>query len=214
MQPTQGQAKMRDRALWERIAAAEFLLATGPLAEAVRKGTSLNARRAEAAVVEYRRFLYLAATGSPAVPSPVVDAVWHLHLLDTRAYIEGFCLPFLGRVLHHVPGRPGQAADPGYSRTLARYRDEFGMAPPPRIWPSPALLGVQGWIGAPVVAGVGLVLLGAIAGWGARAILAGAALAAVPLAGWMALGPWPVRPGGGDGGSGGTSVDGDGCGGD
>lgn len=43
------------------------------------------------AILEYKKFMYLAATGEGMVsPSEVVDAVWHLHLIFTESY-EHFC---------------------------------------------------------------------------------------------------------------------------
>ena len=42
---------------------------------------------ARRAVDEYKKFIYLTATGAtPVTPSDVVDQVWHLHLTFTRSY--------------------------------------------------------------------------------------------------------------------------------
>ncbi|SPA34301.1 conserved hypothetical protein [Cupriavidus taiwanensis] len=52
----------------------------------------------------YRQFLKLAAKypETPAVPSELVDAFWHAHILDTRRYADD-CMRIFGRVLHHDP---------------------------------------------------------------------------------------------------------------
>lgn len=96
---------------------------------------------ARAAIDEYRKYLLLAATaGHPVSPSPVVDEVWHLHLLYTRHYWDVLCPDLLGFNLHHEPAT-GAAADrtkldDWYAQTLASYRTIFKTAPPPDLWPA------------------------------------------------------------------------------
>lgn len=95
---------------------------------------------AEAVMEEYRRFLYLAATGSAQVtPSDQVDQAWHLHLAYTRHYWEVLCAQIIGRPLHHGPtaggGAEGRKYRSLYADTLARYRETFGQEPPVDIWP-------------------------------------------------------------------------------
>lgn len=105
-----------------------------------------------AAIEEYRRFVFLACSGTPATPSRAVDAVWHAHLLYTRDYWLEFCPNVLGMPLHHEPGR-GREEDARYAaqyaRTLDAYERIFGP-PPPRWWPRRAPAG------APPVRGRGL----------------------------------------------------------
>lgn len=96
---------------------------------------------ARRAVVEYKRFVFLAATGSaPVCPSEAVDAVWHLHLTYTRSYWHRFCGEVLGKPLHHDPTKGGASEGEKhvamYEATLARYRDTFGEAPPTDVWPA------------------------------------------------------------------------------
>jgi hypothetical protein len=95
---------------------------------------------AEAVMEEYRRFLYLAATGTGEVtPSDQVDQAWHLHLAYTRHYWEELCARIIGRPLHHGPTAGGGAESRKYrslyADTLARYRATFGSEPPSSIWP-------------------------------------------------------------------------------
>lgn len=90
-------------------------------------------------MAEYRRFLVLTQLGGRKVcPSQAVDEVWHLHLTQTRAY-ERLCSTVFGRFLHHEPSRGGATEDARhrdmYTRTLERYREVFGAAPPSDIWP-------------------------------------------------------------------------------
>lgn len=95
---------------------------------------------AEAVMTEYRRFLYLAATGTTEVtPSDQVDQAWHLHLAYTRHYWEELCARIIGRPLHHGPTAGGASEGRKYralyAETLQRYRDTFGEEPPRDIWP-------------------------------------------------------------------------------
>ena len=54
---------------------------------------------------EYGRFLVLCLehqqdTNHLILPSELVDKFWHLHILDTRTYIED-CQHCFGSILHH-----------------------------------------------------------------------------------------------------------------
>lgn len=56
----------------------------------------------ESAIIEYKKFMYLAATSDLMVlPSEIVDIVWHQHLVFTQSYQE-FC-NILGKPIQHVP---------------------------------------------------------------------------------------------------------------
>jgi hypothetical protein len=95
---------------------------------------------AQGVASEYRRFLYLAATGdAPATPSEAVDRAWHLHLTYSRHYWDELCGRILGRPLHHDPSLGGAAEDQRhheqYAATLERYRATFGGELPADIWP-------------------------------------------------------------------------------
>ena len=88
------------------------------------------------AILEYKKFMYLAATSDLMVsPSVIVDDVWHLHLIFTLSYQE-FC-NILGKQIQHVPSTHNpeefkkfkQARD----RTKQLYKQEFGE-PPQTIW--------------------------------------------------------------------------------
>jgi uncharacterized protein (TIGR04222 family) len=90
-------------------------------------------------VVEYKRFLLLAATAEhPVTPSDAVDQAWHLHLLYSADY-RRFCRKILGRTLDHGPSRGGALQRAGfmqaYERTLLGYSASFDETPPKDIWP-------------------------------------------------------------------------------
>ncbi len=95
---------------------------------------------AERVLVEYRRFLFLAATsGYPVTPSDEVDQAWHLHLTYTRHYWEILCGQILGRPLHHGPTLGGTQENKRYhdqyERTVEAYTKAFGHTPPVDVWP-------------------------------------------------------------------------------
>ncbi|MBO2012701.1 TIGR04222 domain-containing membrane protein [Hymenobacter negativus] len=95
---------------------------------------------AQRVVLEYKRFVYLAATcGHPVTPSDEVDQAWHLHLVYTRSYWDELCGQVLGFPLHHGPTKGGAAEghkfQDWYARTLQSYTAAFGTLPPADIWP-------------------------------------------------------------------------------
>jgi len=87
---------------------------------------------ARLAVGEYMRFLFLfREVTHVVVPSPVIDAVWHLHLLYTEEY-WGLCRTLLKKDLHHQPASgPGDEARYAglFQATLYSYQSFFGNYP-------------------------------------------------------------------------------------
>ncbi|MBU3008595.1 glycine-rich domain-containing protein [Cobetia amphilecti] len=85
---------------------------------------------------EYRRFLSLKAfyPAVSLVPSKEVDALWHAHILDTRAYRED-CHQVFGRFIDHYPyfGIYGeddyQQLKDAFAQTVALYEKHFGAYP-------------------------------------------------------------------------------------
>jgi hypothetical protein len=131
-----------DSALWRRLESFRFDEAEAalPFAARLARDNYWPRSRADRAITEYRRFLYLACTGGHEVtPSPDVDTVWHLHLVYTRSYWDHLCGEVLQRPLHHGPTRGGGSEDQryrgNYQRTLASYRRAFGADAPSDIWP-------------------------------------------------------------------------------
>lgn len=96
-------------------------------------------------IKEYRKFMQLLAikgakgTKYPSislVPSPIVDEVWHCHILHTASYMA-FCSNVAGRYIHHVPSAPGttrRKEASGYNYTLHMYLEHFGK-PYRSVWP-------------------------------------------------------------------------------
>jgi hypothetical protein len=129
------------RDLWDRVSRHDFE-AAGPFDFTRRlardKGWTLSFSRS--AVTEYRRFCFIAVTGSsPATPSEEVDEVWHQHLTYSRDYWNILCKAVLCAPLHHDPTTGGSAEQDRfreqYASTLARYESFFG--PPPELyWPA------------------------------------------------------------------------------
>ncbi len=128
-------ARIRDYAFDEDRPERGFL-------DRLRELTRWRQETAEAALEEYRRFVYLAMVAPhPVTPPVAVDLVWHLHLTDTRDYWQRFCGVTLGRELHHTPSRGGERErarwKAQYADTLTTYARVFGEAPPAEFWPHP-----------------------------------------------------------------------------
>lgn len=75
----------------------------------------------------YRQFLALHKKHPAAmlVPTRLVDAVWHEHLLDTKKYIAD-CDTLFGSYLHHHPGKT-EDTSPRWQHTKKLYAAEFGI---------------------------------------------------------------------------------------
>ena len=87
----------------------------------LRKGWHLE--RVEAAIEAYRRFLLDCARQIDGNgPTPDVDEVWHLHILNTRQYAAD-CQAVFGHYLHHLPddadGAPVAARTAGCGSTCS-----------------------------------------------------------------------------------------------
>lgn len=80
---------------------------------------------------EYKRFLYLLAVDIDAVPTKDIDAMWHQHILDTRAYAAD-CQRVFGSFVHHFPylGMRGpedkKLLEEKFAATCAAYLIHFG----------------------------------------------------------------------------------------
>lgn len=90
----------------------------------------------DAAELEYRRFLTLKRfyPSVALVPSKQVDAIWHAHILDTRAYRED-CQQVFGRFIDHYPYFGIYGADDyqelknAFAQTVSLYEKHFGAYP-------------------------------------------------------------------------------------
>ena len=84
------------------------------------------------AIVEYKKFMFLAATSSSMVsPSEVVDIVWHQHLLFSQSY-DAFC-SLLGKRIEHIPSTHNSAEKVRFAKakehTKKVYEENFGKQP-------------------------------------------------------------------------------------
>ncbi|WP_166040030.1 hypothetical protein [Sphingosinicella sp. YJ22] len=139
-----GQTSYRDTPLWQALAAMRIERegAAATFARRLGRKQGWGKRHTYAVIEEYRRFLYLAATGDrPVTPSDDVDAAWHLHLTYTRHYWDELCGRILGRPLHHDPTEGGAAQQQHfieqYAATLDRYERVFGVPPRGDVWRPP-----------------------------------------------------------------------------
>ncbi|MFM9911894.1 MAG: hypothetical protein ACKVOW_21420 [Chitinophagaceae bacterium] len=91
---------------------------------------------AENAILEYKKFMYLAASSDFMVsPSEIVDSVWHQHLIFTQSY-QDFC-NLLGKQIQHIPSTHNKEEFSKFKqakeRTLKFYENNFGEQPK-SIW--------------------------------------------------------------------------------
>lgn len=99
---------------------------------------SIPSEQWDQAELEYRRFLQLKLLypGLSLVPSKQVDAIWHEHILDTRAYRED-CENVFGYFLDHYPYFGIYGKDDyrnltkAFEKTVAIYEKHFGTYPTP-----------------------------------------------------------------------------------
>lgn len=92
--------------LWLKISSfpLDDPAANFPFSRKLVKENNWDIAFTEGAIHAYKRFMYLCCVLSEgASPSPVIDQVWHLHLLYTKNYWEDFCEKTLGRKIHHHP---------------------------------------------------------------------------------------------------------------
>lgn len=95
------------------------------------------------AISYYREFLALlyAYPEKAIVPSRIIDAVWHHHILDTRAYANDTRSMF-GYFLHHYPYFGMRGSDDAkllansFAETCALWQKHFGRSP--STTPSPS----------------------------------------------------------------------------
>lgn len=84
------------------------------------------------AILEYKKFMYLAASMDFMVsPSEIIDKVWHQHLIFTTSYNQ-FCT-LLGKKIEHIPSTHNDTDFEKFKlakeRTQAAYLKVFGEQP-------------------------------------------------------------------------------------
>ena len=80
----------------------DFSLAVEKLMEI--DATKWSNEKCQAAVRDYKRYMAVtkALNGVQLVPNADIDEIWHMHILDTRAYMKD-CHDLFGEYLHHYP---------------------------------------------------------------------------------------------------------------
>jgi len=93
----------------------------------VRAEFSMDTETAERAEKLYRQFLQLHKKHpeTELIPSRLVDAVWHQHILDSEKYMND-CHALFGSYLHHRPGLD-TAAVLRWEQTKKLYAQEFNV---------------------------------------------------------------------------------------
>jgi hypothetical protein len=210
---------MKDPDLWQRLTEHDFPLDDQgkTLLSHLVDETTLNAWKADIAVQEYRKFLFLAAVSDEMVaPSPLLHRLWLTHIEHTRAYIDVFSPRIIGHVIHHAPGPDHAEATAPYRATLALYEHEFGQRPFHKVWPSPnqMILVRIGSVFSAVAIGA-FVLLFFLDDQRSTFLFLLGALALLAMVHFF-WGYWTVKPNkhGGCSSCGGGDGDGGGCGGD
>lgn len=124
--------------LWDRIQSFEFEKEPAEYSFKLRlaKENYWTQVFTEEAILEYKKFMYLAATADAMVsPSPIIDQVWHQHLVYTQSYQE-FC-EVLGKRIQHVPSTRNKTDAARFhqakERTGQLYKQTFGDQPA-AIW--------------------------------------------------------------------------------
>jgi hypothetical protein len=99
----------------------------------LKKKLDLNEDTIKELVDEYKKFLFLAKVFPKAklVPGPLVDEVWHDHILHTKQYADD-CNLLFGSFMHHTPSTNEMGEDIG--ETLKLYQETFHMNPPCVYW--------------------------------------------------------------------------------
>src|SRR6185312_10759679 len=95
------------------------------LVKRVKRAYAWDEKAATERVAEYEQFMKLKAAekdwhATKLSPSPIVDRVWHAHILDTQNYADD-CMQAFSRVVHHDPDgeEDPEARRRRYSNTLA-----------------------------------------------------------------------------------------------
>lgn len=117
----------------ESAKAAIFSLDFSQMIDKMCSHEGWRRRDAEAACLQYRRFLWLNRKYSDKIlpPTKDIDAFWHMHILDTQKYHRESHIIF-GEYLHHYPylGIDGESNDDDvkafFDLTKTLYQREFG----------------------------------------------------------------------------------------
>ena len=115
--------QLSNPALWDQVRTIDL----AHVSRRLSRKLGWDQERCDKAIIDYRAFLYAAATFEGAVtPTPDIDEVWHAHILHTKAYAEA-CFAVFGGYLHHQPFGEDERADVDeQNRLRAFFEAEFG----------------------------------------------------------------------------------------
>lgn len=117
--------------------------------ERVLSEGSIGQELIDTAILEYRKFMALFASGcrNLAMCSKEVDEIWHTHILFTRDYMK-FCRKGIGDYVHHVPNTTDMptGAD-SVENFYSAYQNAYGSIP--AIWRGQNTLCYEGCDGKP-----------------------------------------------------------------
>jgi hypothetical protein len=120
--------------LWKSIQQFDFAHPPGEYSFSIRLANENKWTKdfTEKAILEYKKFMYLAAISDVMVsPSAIVDTVWHQHLIFTQSY-QDFCT-LIGKEVQHVPSIYQKDQADQFSqakeRTKRIYNEHFGVQP-------------------------------------------------------------------------------------
>jgi len=123
-----------DNILWKKVEAYNFDFPISEYGFSTRLAYENNwtINYTQKAILEYKKFMFLAATSSVMVsPSAIVDIVWHQHLIFTQLYNK-FC-DVLGKRIEHIPSTHNRAEKEKFAQakesTRVLYEGFFGKQP-------------------------------------------------------------------------------------
>ena len=118
--------------------------AGGQLASRLERKLGISAAEARKRVIAYKQFLALKAASldidaTKLSPPPLIDRVWHEHVLDTKRYAPA-CLTAFGHPIHHDPNGDADVESRARRReaTLVALEKVYGDAYDEEIWAFPA----------------------------------------------------------------------------
>ena len=130
------------------VAAADRMLgpgqATAQLASRLERKLGISFAKAHERVMAYKRFLALKAAcldldATKLSPPPLIDRVWHEHVLDTKHYAPA-CLAAFGHPIHHDPNGDADVEARARRRaaTLVALKKVYGDRYDEEFWAFPA----------------------------------------------------------------------------
>ena len=132
------------------VAAADSMLmppfsgAGTELASRLQRKLGISAAEARKRVKAYKQFLALKAAtfdidATKLSPPPLIDSVWHEHVLDTKRYAPA-CLMAFGHPIHHDPNGDADVGQRALRReaTLVALEKVYGDDYDEELWAFPA----------------------------------------------------------------------------